>query len=70
LRADLDAWLREYNEERPHQGRWCYGKNPVADFVDSLTLAKEKILVPLPTTKAEPKPDESLRRAAVVNATA
>jgi hypothetical protein len=26
--------------------------------------------LPLPTTKAEPKPDESLRRAAVANATA
>jgi transposase InsO family protein len=21
LQADLDAWLREYNESRPHQGR-------------------------------------------------
>ena len=26
LQADLDNWLREYNELRPHQGRWCYGK--------------------------------------------
>jgi transposase InsO family protein len=28
LQADLDSWLREYNELRPHQGRWCYGKTP------------------------------------------
>src|SRR5580658_98462 len=26
LQRDLDAWLLEYNEVRPHQGRWCYGK--------------------------------------------
>jgi hypothetical protein len=29
LQADLDAWLRAYNEERTHQGRWCYGKTPL-----------------------------------------
>ena len=23
LQRDLDAWLAEYNEIRPHQGRWC-----------------------------------------------
>jgi transposase len=23
---DLDAWIAEYNEHRPHQGRWCFGK--------------------------------------------
>src|SRR5690606_23507129 len=26
LQADLDAWIREYNEVRTHQGRWCFGK--------------------------------------------
>jgi hypothetical protein len=31
LQADLDAWIKEYNEARPHQGRWCFGKNPDAD---------------------------------------
>jgi hypothetical protein len=44
LQADLDAWLREYNEERPHQGRWCFGKTPMQTFKDSLALAKEKML--------------------------
>jgi hypothetical protein len=44
LEADLDAWLREYNEGRPHQGRWCYGKTPLQTFLDSLPLAKEKLL--------------------------
>jgi transposase InsO family protein len=45
LQADLDAWVTEYNECRPHQGRWCYGKTPMQTFLDSLPLAKEKLLV-------------------------
>ena len=45
LQADLDGWLREYNEARPHQGRWCYGKTPMQTFLDSVPLAKEKLLV-------------------------
>ena len=44
LQADLDAWLREYNELRPHQGRWCYGKTPLQTFRDSVPLAREKLL--------------------------
>jgi transposase InsO family protein len=42
LQHDLDAWMREYNEARPHQGRWCYGKTPMQTFLDSVSLAKEK----------------------------
>src|SRR5262245_29676538 len=45
LQADLDAWLMEYNETRSHQGRWCYGKTPMQTFLDSVPLAKEKLLV-------------------------
>lgn len=26
LRSDLDAWLDQYNNEREHQGRWCYAR--------------------------------------------
>ena len=44
LQADLDAWLKLYNEERSHQGRWCYGKTPMQTFVDSVPLAKEKMI--------------------------
>jgi transposase InsO family protein len=44
LQVDLDAWMKEYNEQRPHQGRWCYGKTPLKTFLDSIDLAKEKIL--------------------------
>jgi len=47
LQGDLDDWLREYNEVRPHQGRWCYGKTPLKTFVDALPLVREKILAPV-----------------------
>jgi transposase InsO family protein len=44
LQADLDQWIRHYNEERPHSGRYCYGKTPMQTFIESLNLAKEKLL--------------------------
>ena len=44
LQRDLDRWLAEYNEVRPHQGRWCYGKTPMQTFLASLPLAREKML--------------------------
>ena len=42
MQGDLDTFLNEYNTDRPHQGRWCYGKTPMQTFVDSVPLAKEK----------------------------
>jgi transposase InsO family protein len=44
LQADLDRWLKLYNEQRPHQGKWCYGKTPTQTFIDSIPLAKEKMI--------------------------
>jgi transposase InsO family protein len=44
LQRDVDAWVQEYNDLRPHQGRWCYGKTPMQTFLASLPLAKEKLL--------------------------
>ena len=44
LQADLDAWVREYNEARPHQGRWCFGKTPMHTFIDATSIAKEKMI--------------------------
>jgi hypothetical protein len=44
LQADLGTWFREYNEVRPHQGRWCYGKMPMQTFLDSVPLANAKLL--------------------------
>ena len=31
LRSISIRWVREYNEARPLQGRWCFGKTPNAD---------------------------------------
>ena len=44
VQVDLDAWMADYNQQRPHQGRWCYGKTPMQTFLDSVPLAKEKML--------------------------
>jgi transposase InsO family protein len=44
LQADLDLWIREYNEQRPHQGRWCFGKTPMQTFLDAMPIAKEKMI--------------------------
>jgi transposase InsO family protein len=44
LQRDLDEFLDHYNTERPHQGRWCYGKTPMQTFLDALPLAKEKLI--------------------------
>jgi hypothetical protein len=40
--ADLDEWMQQYNEQRTHQGRWCFGKTPMQTFLDSTALAREK----------------------------
>jgi len=42
LQEDLDAWLHYYNHDRPHSGRYCYGKTPMQTFIDSKKLAVEK----------------------------
>lgn len=44
LQQDLDEWMQYYNNERPHSGRYCYGKTPMQTFIESLSLAKEKML--------------------------
>jgi len=44
LQQDLEIWLREYNEQRQHSGRYCFGKTPMQTFLDSIHLAREKML--------------------------
>lgn len=44
LQQDLDIWIEEYNKERTHTGRYCYGKTPWQTFLDSKHLAEEKML--------------------------
>jgi transposase InsO family protein len=44
LQTDVDEWLRYYNEERPHSGRYCYGKTPMQTFREAKHRADEKML--------------------------
>jgi transposase InsO family protein len=53
MQKDLDEWLEYYNDQRPHSGKYCYGKTPLQTFFDSKNLAEEKMLdrVPLEIQK-------------------
>ncbi len=42
LQKDVDDWLKYYNQERPHSGKYCYGKTPMQTFEDSKQIALEK----------------------------
>jgi hypothetical protein len=44
IQLDLNEWLQEYNYERTHSGKYCYGKTPMQTFADSTPLAKEKLI--------------------------
>src|SRR5215831_9347962 len=48
LQVDVDVWLQEYNEQRPHSGKYCFGKTPLQTFLDSKHLSDEKQLDRLP----------------------
>jgi len=44
LQEDLDIWVGDYNQERTHSGKYCFGKTPMQTFLDSIPLAKEKMI--------------------------
>ncbi len=48
LQNDLDQWIKFYNNERPHSGKYCYGKTPMQTFKDAKHIAQEKNLSNLP----------------------
>lgn len=41
---DVDEWIRKYNYERPHSGKYCYGKTPYQTFLKSKHIAIEKTI--------------------------
>lgn len=49
LQTDLDEWILDYNCERTHTGKYCFGKTPMETFLDSIKLAEEKMLSNLAT---------------------
>ena len=63
LQADLDDWLAEYNRTRPHSGKYCYGKTPMQTFLDSVSLAREKMLDSVSTLAPEPERSPAQRSA-------
>lgn len=44
IQEDADKWIEEYNTERTHSGKYCFGKTPYQTFLDSKNLADEKML--------------------------
>jgi transposase InsO family protein len=44
LQTDADTWIREYNDIRPHSGKYCFGKTPMQTFLDAKHLSDEKQL--------------------------
>ena len=44
LQHDLDQWMKYYNEEKTHSGRYCYGKTPMETFKESIILARRKFI--------------------------
>lgn len=44
LQEDLDAWISQYNNERTHTGKYCFGRTPMQTWEESLDLTKSKML--------------------------
>lgn len=40
LHADLEAWIRSDDEDRPHQDRRCFAKNTIQTFLDAIPPAR------------------------------
>lgn len=52
LQADVDNWIIEYNKDRTHTGKYCFGKTPLQTFLESKHLAQEKMLDKLQLTES------------------
>jgi transposase InsO family protein len=44
MQQDLDLWIKEYNEQRTHSGKYCYGRTPWETFLASKQLAIDKMV--------------------------
>ena len=44
LQEDVDQWLTNYNWERPHSGRYCFGKTPMETFLEGKKIVEQKML--------------------------
>ena len=60
IQEDADRWIEEYNTQRTHSGKYCFGKTPWQTFLDSKKLADDKMLDKLQPT------DDSVREVSSV----
>jgi transposase InsO family protein len=60
IQEDADRWIEEYNTQRTHSGKYCFGKTPWQTFLDSKKLADDKMLDRLQPT------DNSVREVSSV----
>lgn len=44
LQTDLDEWVEQYNRERTHTGKYCFGRTPLQTFRETKQLAQAKQL--------------------------
>ncbi len=42
IQQDVDTWLTQYNYQRTHSGKFCFGKTPFQTFLDAKHIAFEK----------------------------
>src|SRR4029077_7611194 len=44
LQVDLDSSIEEYNEARPNQARWCFGKTRIQTFFGCSAVWQSRLL--------------------------
>jgi len=44
IQIDLDEWVEQYNRERTHTGKYCFGRTPLQTFRETKHLAQAKQL--------------------------
>lgn len=54
LQTDVDEWIERYNKDRPHSGKYCFGKTPWHTFMESKQLALNKQLDRTMPTASDP----------------
>lgn len=44
LQTDLDVWIKGYNLERTHSGKYCFGRTPYQTFLETKAIAQNKMV--------------------------
>jgi len=63
LQEDVDKWIEDYNVDRTHTGKYCYGKTPLETFRDAKKIALDKMIGEM----LSPKLKEPLREQVAQN---